>query len=61
MSLNDAFRVIETKAEFRDFSLSTETQFSSEIAEVSTYPACLYLGVSNNKKGDISRILTRVL
>ena len=36
---NDAFRVIESKAVFEDLNLSTETQFSTNVAQVSTHSA----------------------
>ena len=62
MSPNDAFRVIDSKAVFEDLNLSTEIQFSTDVAQMSTHSAYLYWVVSSNKKnGGISRILTLVL
>ena len=59
---NDAFRVTDSKAVFEDLNLSTEIQFSTDVAELSTHPGYLYLVVSSNKKnGGTSRILTLML
>ena len=50
MSPNDAFRIIDSKAVSEDLNLSTEIQFSTDLAQVSTHSAYLYWVVSNNKK-----------
>ena len=47
---NDAFRVIDSKVVFEDLDLSTEIQFSTDVAKVSTHTAYLYSVVSSNKK-----------
>ena len=38
MSLNDAFRVIDSKTVSEDLNLSTEIQFSTQVAHLSAHP-----------------------
>ena len=50
MSPNDEFRVTGSKAVFDDSNLSTEIQFSTDGAYLSTESKYLYCPVSSNKK-----------
>ena len=62
MSPNDLFRVTGSKTVFDDSNLSTEIQFSTDGAYLSTESKYLYWPVSSNKKnGNIAMILTPVL
>ena len=42
MPPNDAFRVIDSKVVFEDLNLSTEIQFSTDVAQMRTHPAYSY-------------------
>ena len=42
MSPNETFRVIDSEAVFKDLNLSTETQLSTDVEQVSTRSAYLY-------------------
>ena len=49
MSPNDTFRVTDSKAVFEDLNLSTEIQFSTDVAYLSTHTAYLHWSMSNKK------------
>ena len=42
MSPNGAFRVTDSKSVFEDLNLSTEIQFSTDVAQVNTHTAYFY-------------------
>lgn len=50
MSPDSAFRVIESKPIFEDLNISTEIQFSTDVAQVGIHAAHLDLSLSSNKK-----------
>ena len=50
MSLSDAFRVIGSKPVIELLNLSTEIQFSTDVAYLSTHPVYLYWSMSSNKE-----------